>query len=106
MEAYRQLSPDPTRWPLVLLGDGPLRSEVLSIIKEHNIKGVFALLSFVSELERQRYTRNTKWMVTPAHTREDLGLTPLEARSVGVPCIATKDGGLVKQQANMHCSPR
>ena len=95
LEAYRQLSPDPSRWPLVLLGDGPLKPDVLSIIKEHNIKGVFAP-GFVSESERQRYTRNAKWMVTPAHTREDLGLTPLEARSVGVPCIATKDGGLIE----------
>ena len=41
------------------------------------------------------------------HTREDLGLTPLEARSVGVPCIATTDGG-VKETAGPHalfCKP-
>jgi glycosyltransferase involved in cell wall biosynthesis len=47
-------------------------------------------------------------MVTPPHTQEDLGLTPLEARSVGVPCIATTDGG-VKETAGPHalfCKPR
>ena len=46
-------------------------------------------------------------MVTPPHTKEDLGLTPLEARSVGVPCIATTDGG-VKETAGPHalfCEP-
>jgi glycosyltransferase involved in cell wall biosynthesis len=32
--------------------------------------------------------------VAPARTREDLGLTPIEARSVGVPVIVTRDGGL------------
>ena len=46
-------------------------------------------------------------MVTPPHTQEDLGLTPLEARSVGVPCIATTDGG-VQETAGPHalfCKP-
>ncbi len=40
-------------------------------------------------------------MVTPPHTREDLGLTPLEARSVGVPCIVSRDGG-VKETGGPH----
>ena len=40
-------------------------------------------------------------MVTPPHTNEDLGLTPLEARSVGVPCIATNDGG-IPETAGKH----
>ena len=46
-------------------------------------------------------------MVTPPHTKEDLGLTPLEARSVGVPCIASRDGG-VQETAGKHsllCKP-
>ena len=46
-------------------------------------------------------------MVTPPHTNEDLGLTPLEARSVGVPCIATTDGG-IPETAGKHalfCTP-
>lgn len=86
LEAYRHLSPHPERWPLTILGDGPLRAEVLSIINEKSIKGVFTP-GFVSESERHRYTREAKWMVTPPNTNEDLGLTPLEARSVGVPCI-------------------
>ena len=61
----------------------------------------------MSESDRHRYTREAKWMVTPPHTNEDLGLTPLEARSVGVPCIATTDGG-VKETAGPHalfCKP-
>ena len=43
----------------------------------------------------------------PPHTKEDLGLTPLEARSVGVPCIATLDGG-ISETAGPHalfCKP-
>jgi glycosyltransferase involved in cell wall biosynthesis len=106
LEAYARLKADPQEWPLTMLGDGPLRQEVLNTIKEQGIQGV-QLPGFVSESERQRYTREAKWMVTPPHTKEDLGLTPLEARSVGVPCIATTDGG-VQETAGPHalfCKP-
>ena len=106
LEAYTRLKADPQEWPLTMLGDGPLREEVLLRFRKKGIKGV-QLPGFVSESERHRYTREAKWMVTPPHTQEDLGLTPLEARSVGVPCIATTDGG-VKETAGPHalfCKP-
>jgi glycosyltransferase involved in cell wall biosynthesis len=93
IEAYHRLAPDPEIWPLTLLGNGPLRPEIERIINDKGIQGV-QLLGFVSEDERHRRTREAKWMVTPPHTQEDLGLTPLEARSVGVPCIVSTDGGL------------
>ena len=106
LEAYQHLSPLSKRWPLTILGDGPLRAEVLSIINEKSIKGVFTP-GFVSESERHRYTREAKWMVTPPNTNEDLGLTPLEARSVGVPCIVSKDGGLIETGGThaLTCDP-
>ena len=106
LESYSQLNADPSKWPLTMLGDGPLRKEVLKKIRDNKIKGV-KLPGFVSESERLRYTREAKWMITPPHTNEDLGLTPLEARSVGVPCIASTDGG-VKETAGPHalfCKP-
>ena len=106
LEAYKQVSANLDTWPLVMLGDGPLRKEVLATIEKKGIQGV-KMPGFVSESERHRYTREAKWMVTPPHTREDLGLTPLEARSVGVPCIATTDGG-IEETAGAHalfCKP-
>lgn len=106
LHAYQQISPDPELWPLILVGDGPLRDEVQNIVVSKKIKGI-QLPGFVSESDRHRYTREAKWMITPPHTNEDLGLTPLEARSVGVPCIATTDGG-VKETAGPHaffCKP-
>lgn len=106
LKAYKKLNVNPNDWPLTILGDGSLRSEVLETIKKEEIQGV-QLPGFVSESERHRYTKEAKWMVTPPHTKEDLGLTPLEARSVGVPCIASTDGG-VKETAGKHalfCKP-
>ena len=106
LEAYARLKADPQKWPLTMLGDGPLREEVLHKIQNQGVQGV-QLPGFVSESERHRYTREAKWMITPPHTQEDLGLTPLEARSVGVPCIASTDGG-VRETAGpyaLFCTP-
>ncbi|MDQ3626341.1 MAG: glycosyltransferase, partial [Verrucomicrobiota bacterium] len=38
--------------------------------------------------------QNARWMVVPPNTREDFGLTAVEARNLSVPCIITRDGGL------------
>ena len=106
LDAYRTVAPDGTRWPLILVGDGPLREEIERRVKEENIDGV-RFTGFVSDEERNRLIRNAKWMVTPPNTNEDLGLTPLEARAVGVPCIVSEDGGL-KETGGPHalrCRP-
>ena len=106
LEAYRRLSPNSEDWPLIMLGDGPLRPEVERMIAQNKIEGVH-LPGFVSEEERHRYTREAKWMVTPPHTKEDLGLTPLEARSVRVPCIVSEDGGVMETGGPhaLRCEP-
>ena len=49
---------------------------------------------FVDDATKENYLAGTKWLLAPAKTQEDLGLTPIEARSVGVPSIVTRDGGL------------
>ncbi|MBL63056.1 MAG: hypothetical protein CMI30_06550 [Opitutae bacterium] len=106
LDAYKAAKLDKEKWPLRVAGDGPLREEVLNKISEEKIEGV-ETLGFVSEEKRKELTRRTKWMVTPPNTNEDLGLTPLEARSVGVPCIVTNDGGLRETggQDALRCEP-
>ena len=93
LKAYEKVSPDPQLVASDLVGDGSLRTEVETLIAKNHISGV-NVTGFITENERHRLTKEAKWMVTPPHTKEDLGLTPLEARSVGVPCIATLDGGV------------
>lgn len=106
LEAYQAADLDKRAWPLKLAGDGPLREEVLRKIDEEKIEGVESL-GFISEGKRKELTRRTKWMVTPPNTNEDLGLTPLEARNVGVPCIVTNDGGLMETGGKdaLRCEP-
>ena len=106
LDAYKHCDFDKEAWPLRLAGDGPLREEVLEKIKKENIEGV-EVLGFVSEEQRKELTRRAKWMVTPPNTNEDLGLTPLEARNVSVPCIVTNDGGLIETGGKdaLRCEP-
>jgi len=95
LEAYAQASLNRDAWPLILMGDGPLRPKIEAKICEQQIKGV-VIKGFVNDQTRNDIIRHAKWMVTPPHTNEDLGLTPIEARHVGVPCIITRDGGLTE----------
>ncbi len=91
--AYSQAQLDPIQWPLILIGDGPLRPKVQSLITSYGVKGI-EMPGFVDDETKAKRLASARWLVAPARTREDLGLTPIEARSVGVPVIVTRDGGL------------
>jgi glycosyltransferase involved in cell wall biosynthesis len=93
VEAYSRADIDRDRWPLVLVGDGPLRPAIESQLRSLGLSDV-QLPGFVDDTTKAQYMRNARWIVVPPHTNEDLGLTALEARNLGVPCIITRDGGL------------
>lgn len=93
LDAYAQANLDRERWPLVLMGDGPLRALIEYAISKRGVNGI-RVLGFVDEETKAREMRNARWMVVPPNTREDFGLTAIEARNLGVPCIITRDGGL------------
>jgi len=106
LEAYATAGLDPEQWPLTLVGFGPLEAKADEYIKANNVRGIIRP-GFVSDGERNRLIRHAKWMVTPPKTKEDLGLTPIESRHVGVPAIITRDGG-VPEAGGRHsliCEP-
>jgi glycosyltransferase involved in cell wall biosynthesis len=106
VQAYAEAGLSPDQWPLHLMGDGPLREPILKLIEERKIPGIH-VHGFVSEARKAENLRRAKWLVVPPHTQEDMGLTPLEARSVGVPVIASRDGGLPEAAgpAALLCEP-
>ena len=106
VEAYARAKLDRKQWPLILMGDGPLRPVIEAKIRDEKIEGI-EIRGYVAEDERNDAIRHARWMVTPPNTKEDLGLTPMEARNVAVPCIITRDGGL-PEAAGKHalsCEP-
>jgi glycosyltransferase involved in cell wall biosynthesis len=92
IQAYKLCNFDQQKWPLTILGDGPIRDKVHKMVKESKLD--ISLPGFVDSKIKQEMIASAKWLLAPANTLEDLGLTPIEARSVGVPSIVTKDGGL------------
>ncbi len=93
LEAYAGARLNQADWPLTLAGDGPLRPWVEEFVARHDLRTV-RLAGFVSEEEKFALLGRTQWNVAPSNTREDLGLTPIEARHLAVPSIITRDGGL------------
>jgi glycosyltransferase involved in cell wall biosynthesis len=95
VEAYARADLDRDRWPLVLMGDGPLRSTIEEAIRRQRLTTIRSL-GFVDEETKTRHMSGARWVVVPPNTREDFGLTAIEARHLGVPCIITRDGGLTE----------
>jgi glycosyltransferase involved in cell wall biosynthesis len=93
VDAYAMAALDREKWPLVLMGDGPLRSLIEHAIQRRAISGI-RVFGFVDEDVKAQQMKNARWVVVPPNTREDFGLTAIEARHLGVPCIITRDGGL------------
>lgn len=107
VDAYAQADLNREEWPLTLIGDGPLRPGIEAKVQKHGLTGV-SLPGFVDDATKADYMRKARWMVVPPHTNEDLGLTALEARNLGVPCIITRDGGLPEAAGAqaLVCEPR
>jgi glycosyltransferase involved in cell wall biosynthesis len=93
VDAYFEADLDREAWPLTLIGDGPLRASIEDRLQKYGVRGV-QLPGFVGETTKAQRMRNARWVVVPPHTNEDFGLTAIEARNLGVPCIITRDGGL------------
>lgn len=93
VEAYLSAGLDREQWPLVMVGDGPLREGLEEKVRASGREGI-CFTGFVSAETKFECLRAAKWLVAAPNTSEDMGLTPLEARSQGVPCIVSDDGGL------------
>lgn len=91
IDAYLQAELDRQQWPLRLMGDGPLRPAIQTRID--NQPGI-RIEGFVDEATKAQHMQKARWVVVPPNTNEDFGLTAIEARNLGVPCIITRDGGL------------
>jgi glycosyltransferase involved in cell wall biosynthesis len=92
--AYDKSNLCSTDWPLTIIGDGPLREKIMDLIA--SVKVSIIAPGFVTNEQKIELMSKSKWLVAPANTNEDLGLTPIEARSMGVPSIVTDDGGLTQ----------
>ncbi len=106
IEAYANSGINLEKWPLSIVGDGSLRAELESMVARRGIQGI-SFLGFVNEKQKWDAIGSARWIVVPPHTNEDMGLTAIEARSRGIPCVVTRDGGLpeVAGEEAIVCKP-
>ena len=102
VEAYARSGLNPRLWPLRLLGDGPLRPQILFRLRELGLEGIVEVPGFLSEADKAERIRRSRFAVIPPNTGEDFGLVAIEARHLGVPCIISRDGG-VPEAAGQYC---
>jgi len=101
VEAYANANLDPLKYPLRLLGSGPLWSQINTKVGQLGLKGI-TMPGFIGEYEKAELLRISRFAVIPPNTCEDFGLVAIEARHLGLPCIITTDGGL-PEAAGRHC---
>jgi len=107
LDAYQQAALDPALWPLTIVGDGPMRAALEQRAQRSALQGV-RFAGFVDDETKAELLASAKWLVTPSHAHEGLGLVVLEARHAGVPCIITRHGGLPEAGGRdaIVCDPR
>jgi glycosyltransferase involved in cell wall biosynthesis len=107
VEAYARSGLDPIRWPLHLLGDGPLRPIILRRIRDLGFQNTVTTPGFLTEQQKADIIRHSRFAVIPPNTLEDFGLVAIEARHLGVPCVITQDGGLPEAAGphSLSCEP-
>jgi glycosyltransferase involved in cell wall biosynthesis len=104
LEAYRSAALDQARWPLRLLGEGPLVDRLKQ--KYADLPGV-CFEGFVTQQRKDELIAAARWLIAVPHYMEAMGVTPLEARRRGVPCVISRDGGLpeVAGSEALTCAP-
>ena len=107
VDAYDRAEIDREEWPLVLVGDGMLRPSIEEEVRRRGLEGNVTITGYLGGEARDAAIRNAKWIVIPPDWHEPFGLTAIEARHVGVPCIITRDGGLTEAAGTLalSCDP-
>ncbi len=77
---------------LIIIGDGPLKDKLRSMIEKLNLADRVHLLGFVPEQEKHALLRSSDIYVSAAQ-HEGFGIVFLEAMDAGLPIVAANDGG-------------
>jgi len=100
IEAVAMLRKTENNFLYILIGDGPERHTLESLIKKLNLEDNVLLKGNVSDREKMRYLNSADIFLMPNRELpngdvEGFGIVFLEANMCGVPVIAGKSGGTV-----------
>ena len=69
-----------------IMGDGPLRDDVVALVRDEGLSEAVSLPGFVSEEHRREAVRRALCLAAPS-TREGYGLVIIEAAALGTPSV-------------------
>jgi glycosyltransferase involved in cell wall biosynthesis len=98
----KALSLLPKKIHLNLIGDGPLENQLKNLAKKLSVEGRINFLGFVPEEKKFQYLANSDLYVLSS-LHEGFGIVLQEAMQVGLPIVATNNGGqsdLIKDNIN------
>jgi L-malate glycosyltransferase len=78
----------------IIIGDGPEKENLTLLVKKLNIEKQVHFLGFVSENKKFQYLSNSDFYVLSS-VHEGFGIVLQEAMQVGLPIIATDNGGQI-----------
>lgn len=90
VEALRFL---PKEYKFVIAGSGELESEILNKIKKYNLEKSVILLGDCTQDEIVQFLAMSRIFIRPS-IRESFGMVFIESMAMGVPIIATLEGGI------------
>ena len=94
LEAARRLSETQEKFELLLIGDGPLRSELESVTDSTGLRDRLRFLGFLDQRRLEHALRDVSVVIMPTISEETAGLAALEQMSRGRLVIASAIGGL------------
>ena len=87
---------------LRLIGDGPLRDDIESLVQDRQIEDKVQFEGYIKQEDLPKYYRGARALILTSN-HESFGMTPIEAMSCGTPVISTRVGhmpNLINQGEN------
>ena len=93
VEAVGQLAAENLKFKLVLVGDGPLRSEIEGLIKHLNLEDYIQLTGWATNLEVKQQILDSQVMILPSFA-EGLPVVIMESLALARPVLTTYIAGI------------
>lgn len=94
LRSWAMLGAAVTKARLVVVGEGPSRSDLETATRELGIESTVNFVGRISDADLPAYYSAADVTIIPSATLEGFGLTALESLACGTPVIATDVGGL------------
>ncbi len=98
LEAFKEVKQSVKDAKLVIIGDGPLRAEIVAFSKKNDFEKDIILLGTIKNRDLPQYFRSAEVTVAPSVTmkkwQEQIGMANIQSMSCGTPVVSTFSGAI------------